>query len=895
MKKAYQFVIWFFVVTGFLAGQAYADDLTISNYTLISKQRVSRTEYNYTYKADISNYGADAKNVTAALSSNSTHTIIVDGSLTFGDVDGGTTVTSSDTFTIRQNRIYPFDPSALEWDIQVQPLTQITLDQGLTTMTIEQGMSQHVAFFVTLVGTGGETYHVTFQQTVTPDNGGIVLDNDYPGGWSTSTDKAWPVNEVVTAVQPGTYTVTTTATILETGESAATELTVVVQEFQAQGQLFLNLPGFEPDGVNIGIPTDVIFTCLGTGTNNPPNELSLEEVDDSGVVIAVLGDLKDDGTNGDTIAGDFIYTGAFTITGTVEGVKLYRATALHNGSLITSDAYPLSVTRFSIGTTLSNPASLVQDTVSGELLYSDELVVIFSEGTSPQRIEEIVDAEGATIVGTIQSLGVFQLNIPGDGTPEAVWAAVAAFEGYPEVNYAGPSFHTTASAFPDDPRLSSQNNMKIIRADEAWLVAKGKVSIAVVDTGVDYNHSDLKNKVIKGKNFVGNNDDPMDAGSHGTHVAGIAAAETNNNLGVAGVAWDSKIWAVRGIGGSYPNLADAIRYAADKAKIINVSGGGYEDSEDVRKAVKYAVNTKKRLLVATPANDGLNKRFYPGAYDEAFCVGNTNDTDGRSSLTNHGTWIDISAPGDNVLSTEPNNNYGIKSGTSMSAPLVSGAAAVVWSMHPSWTAAKVRERLEKTAKPLPSSLQIGIGRLDLFEAVFNGSFETGDLSEWSAVGTCTTTDKLGIDADPILPTHGKRMGYCSTGPAGDQVAAALEKNFTIQPGVTSLPFRFWYDFITEEWWEWVGTIYDDSLRITITAPDGTETVLAEESVNSSTFFGIEGIDFPGGDDTVGHTRWKLVTRTIPVTQGAGKYTLKIRDAGDDIYDSVVVIDHIQLK
>jgi thermitase len=142
-----------------------------------------------------------------------------------------------------------------------------------------------------------------------------------------------------------------------------------------------------------------------------------------------------------------------------------------------------------------------------------------------------------------------------------------------------------------------------VRADEAWLVAKGKVTIAIVDTGVDYNHEDIKNKVSKGKDFVGGDDDPMDTHGHGTHVAGIAAAEANNNLGVAGIAWDSKILAVRGIGGSHTAMASAIKYAAKTAKIINYSGGG-SDSKTKHKAVKYVVNTKKRLLVSASGNDG---------------------------------------------------------------------------------------------------------------------------------------------------------------------------------------------------------------------------------------------------------------------------------------------------
>jgi hypothetical protein len=215
-------------------------------------------------------------------------------------------------------------------------------------------------------------------------------------------------------------------------------------------------------------------------------------------------------------------------------------------------------------------------------------------------------------------------------------------------------------------------------------------------------------------------------------------------------------------------------------------------------------------------------------------------------------------------------------------------------MNPSWTAAKVRERLLKTSKPLASTLQIGIGRLDLFEAVFNGSFEIGDLSGWTTTGTCSSLPSLGA----FVPKHGKRMGYASSGPAQAQVEATLSKNFTIQNGVTSFPIKFEYNFVTEEYPEWVGTIYDDKLKITLTAPNGNQTVLAYETVNGSTFTPYTqspALDFPGGDNTIGYTGWKTASATVAVTQGSGEYKIYITDAGDHIYDSVVLVDNIRLK
>jgi hypothetical protein len=775
---------------------------------------------------------------------------------------------------------------------EVKKIQEITLDQGLTTMNVEVGSSQYIAFTVGLAGAGGQTLNVSFEQNISPDNGGITLSSDYPGGWSTSIDKIWLVNEFITGVTLGTYKVTSSATIVETGEVVTSEL--IVNVFDPSVEIpTLWQPGVEPEGIEPNTPTDVTFSVLVTGLSSPLS-LKLEQAIDVNNH-QFVGFLSDDGLNGDMVAGDNIYSGTFLITADDLGKLYYRTAASHGGYDYVSEKCTLTVTGLPVGPAPSDPTCLVEDPDTGVSLYSDELIVGFFDSISEERIQEIVAAEGGTIVGTIPALGVCHISIPGDGTVAGVQAAIAGVKTYVEVEYAEANYEEQAEEFtPNDTKFASQKNMIIIRADEGWVVAKGNLTIAIVDTGVDYNHEDLKDKVIKGKDYVDNDNDPIDGDTHGTHVAGIAAASSNNSQGVAGVSWDSKILAIRTIGGGgHTAFAAGIRYAADNgAKIINYSGSG-TDSQTKHRAVQYAVE-KGCLFVCAAGNNKGNTKVYPAAYDEVLCVGNSTDTDGRAGSSNYGTWVDIAAPGENVLSTIPGNTYGNKTGTSMSSPLVAGAAAVVWSMHTSWTAAQVRERFEKTAKPLDSSLLIGVGRIDLFEAVFNGSFEIGDLSEWSKTGTCSTLDSLGA----LMPQHRKRMGYASTGPSGDQVAATLEKTFTIQPGVASIPIQFEYNFVTEEYPEWVGTIYDDALRITLTGPDGTETVLATESVNGSSFTmytDSPAIDFPGGDNTVGQTGWKPASETIPVTQGSGTYRIKITDAGDDIYDSVVLIDNIRLK
>lgn len=782
-------------------------------------------------------------------------------------------------------------------EFEVKKIQEITLDQGLTTMNVEVGSSQYIAFTVGLAGAGGQTFNVSFEQNISPDNGEITLSSDYPGGWSTSTDKTWLVNEFITGVTLGTYKVTSSAAIVETGEVVTSELIVNVFDPSVETPILWQ-PGAEPAGIEPNTPTDVTFSALVSGSSSSLSVMLEQVIDENNHQL--VGYLTDDGLNGDLVAGDNVYSGTLTIPANDIGTLYYRTATSHGGYDYVSEKCTLTVTGLPVGPAPSDPLSLVEDPDTGVFLYSGEIIVGFFDSISEDRIQEIVAGEGGTIVGTIPALGVYQIIIPGDGTIAGVQAAIEAFEGYPEVEYAEANVHS-AGGGAVEPDSSLQWGPVQIRADEAWVISRGSnVTVAVVDSGVDYNHSDLSGKVIKGRDFVDDNNDPMDEHSHGTHVAGIIGAMQNGS-GISGIASGCKIYAVRVLdasnNGDWVDIAAGIEAAAKKANIINYSiwetaATGYADAA-VHRAIKAAVK-KGRLCVGIAGNHGKEDKNYPGAFEETFCVGDTNSTDGRSSSSGYGSWVDIAAPGTSIYSTVLSNNYGNMSGTSMAAPHVAGAAAVIWSMHPSWTAAQVRERLEKTSKPLVSTLKLGAGRLDLFEAVFNGSFEIGDLSEWSKTGTCSSLDSLGA----LVPQHRKRMGYASTGPSGDQVAATLEKTFTIQPGVISIPIKFEYNFVTEEYPEWVGTIFDDALRITLTAPDGTETMLVSESVNGSSFTmytDSPAIDFPGGDNTVGQTGWKPASATIPVTQGSGTYKIKITDAGDDIYDSVVLIDNIRLK
>jgi hypothetical protein len=783
--------------------------------------------------------------------------------------------------------------------VNIVPPLGLTLEAGSDFISLTQGGDQNVATVVTLSKQSSGTNNITNSVSVSPNNAGISITSDYPGGGYTTSATgsiSFVMNQSFSGNAPGTYVVTNTATVTGANPAVTASNTITVEVLPPGGNPIILPVGSDPDGVMFGTPTQVTFTASVANFETAPSSLSLRRV--NGTTDPVVGTLLDDGADPDLEANDGVYSGTLTVSEPGEGTALFKASGFFPGVTgeRSSANFSLVVTCFPTTFAPSDSTKVVTDSSTGESLLSNEALVKFVAGTTCARRTQIAAAVNGLIAGTQPGLGYHQIVIPGNGTPQGVYNAISALQGFPEVISAEPSFIAkTGEVVPNDPDYSTQQYApQKIRADEAWVIARGGPVIAIVDTGVDYNHPDLAGKVKKGHDFVNNDNDPMDDNSHGTHVAGIAAANSNNGQGIAGIAWNSKILAIKVLDsqgtGPWATIASGIKAAADGgAKVINLSIWGATSASVLKDAVDYAV-AKGVLVVAIAGNGGNSTLQYPGAYSNVFCVGNTTSSDARHNTSTFGPQVDIAAPGTSIYSTIPNGGYGFKTGTSMAAPVISGSAAVVWSYFPSWTAGQVRARLENTAAPLPANLQLGKGRVDLFEAVFNGSFED-DVKGWKVTGTAGAVPNLG----PLTPVNRKKMGFVSSGPDNAQVQTTMEQKFTIQQGVTSFVLKFNYDFVTEEWPEFVGTSFNDNMRITLVKPDGSTVQLAFESVNGSSFTGVSGIDFPGGDTTVGHTGFKTVSMTIPTTAGPGVYRIVVRDEGDGIYDSNVLIDNIRFK
>ncbi len=341
----------------------------------------------------------------------------------------------------------------------------------------------------------------------------------------------------------------------------------------------------------------------------------------------------------------------------------------------------------------------------------------------------------------------------------------------------------------NDTYASQQWALNTIGASTAWNYTTGskQIIVAVVDTGVDYNHSDLAANIWKntkeiagngvdddhdgyiddyyGYNFSSSNGNPLDDNGHGTHVAGIIGAVGNNSTGVAGVNWNVQIMALKFMdssGSGYTsNAVSAIYYAVNHgAKVINDSWGGGSYDSALASAIQYA-QSNGVIVVNAAGNSSTNidnSPFYPASinYSNVITVAATDQSNNLASFSNYGAnTVDIAAPGVSILSTYTSNRYATMSGTSMAAPCVSGAAALLWSEHPTWSYSQVINAL------LSSTTS---------SASLNGKVAHGVLNIGAAAQVSESTNP----SNPSLPAP-----TVTTNPSNQSITAGGTATFTV--------------------------------------------------------------------------------------------------------------------
>jgi parallel beta-helix repeat protein len=420
---------------------------------------------------------------------------------------------------------------------------------------------------------------------------------------------------------------------------------------------------------------------------------------------------------------------------------------------------------------------------------SVEVVVGIKDGADYDELVSSIEESGGTVVDTI-FIQDNPIAIVADVPLNSIASFVDELKATGLPMYVEPNMKSTVSWVPNDPGWSSQWGPRRIEADYAWNITTGdpSVIVAVIDTGVEWDHPDLAANIwtnpdevldgidndgngfiddIRGWDFVDTgipvcpgedgiveDNDPMDFHGHGTHCSGIVAAVTNNSVGIAGVAGRCKIMALRAGFKDWMNygrlehddIAQAIIYAVDNgADIISMSFGGVSSIIEYA-AIKYAYDAGV-LLVASAGNDASDYKSYPAAYDEVVAVTATAPSDIPALFTNYGDWVEVAAPGVSINSTYLNGNYIKLSGTSMAAPHVSGVAALIWSQFPNMTRDQVRSQLCHTADDLGSpgfDEYYGYGRINARKAVGQGFERDLVLTGWTK--PCGEVGLTGIKA-----------------------------------------------------------------------------------------------------------------------------------------------------
>jgi subtilisin family serine protease len=543
----------------------------------------------------------------------------------------------------------------------------------------------------------------------------------------------------------------------------------------------------------------------------------------------------------------------------------------------------------------------------------NEILVKFKPSQQENTVVQSLRAKvNAVKVKKLQINNVYHVKLQSNMSVES--AILSAYTD-PNVEYAEPNYKLNVnSTTPNDPSFSSlwglHNTGQTggtadcdIDAPEAWDIVKNASSnivIAVIDTGVDYNHPDLASNMwvnsdeipnngidddnngyiddYRGWDFAYDDNNPMDGHYHGTHCAGTIAAVGNNGIGVAGVAWSAKIMPVKFLndsGSGYTSDAiSSIQYAvANGAKILSNSWGGGGYSQALKDAITASHNAGT-LFVAAAGNSGTNNDsspHYPSSYDveNVIAVAATDHNDNLASFSCYGpNSVDLAAPGVSIYSTKPNNTYGSLSGTSMATPHVSGICALIWSHFPNSTNIQLKARLLSTVDQ-KSSLQgkiISNGRANLYKALTQGQDITppADISNLSISGaptyksitltwTATGDDNLSGTAsvydirystNVISDTNFSQATAMTGAPAPKQ--SGTTETVTVQPLQPNKTYYFAIKVI-DEWGNSSG------ISNVVSATTGSATILYQEKAEN----GLNGWTISGTDGNSGPALWHL--------------------------------------
>lgn len=334
-------------------------------------------------------------------------------------------------------------------------------------------------------------------------------------------------------------------------------------------------------------------------------------------------------------------------------------------------------------------ADAVDEGPTGAPYAAGELIVTYQEEALEGEIQSAADDAGARVEKELTGLSAELLEFPRlkdersqevrEGELDRIKRELEADPVVDSVYY---NYVRTGSYTPNDPKFRHQYGLRKPGFEKAWSRARGHgARVAIVDSGAALGHVELRGKAVAKRDFVNDNNTVEDSHGHGTHVAGIVAARTGNRMGVAGGCPGCRLIVAKALNkdlvGYDSDIAAAIRWSADRgAKVINLSLGGPGEKSVLKDAIDYA--TRRGAVVVAAAGNSGSEAVYPAAYRNVIAVTATGPRDGRDRSYTTGRWIDVAAPGQDIVSTVP-GGYEYKSGTSMSAPHVTALAGLLAS------------------------------------------------------------------------------------------------------------------------------------------------------------------------------------------------------------------------
>jgi thermitase len=418
-----------------------------------------------------------------------------------------------------------------------------------------------------------------------------------------------------------------------------------------------------------------------------------------------------------------------------------------------------------------------------------ELLVGFKAGVPERRKAGLLSSLGATVLQELSRISVHRISVP----TVALEVVERALAFRPEVQFVERNGLLELAATPNDPYFPSAWHLGMVGAPAAWDLTHGSsnVIVAVVDTGVDPHHPDLVNKLVPGHNTYDGNNDTSDIYGHGTKIAGVMGAQSDNSLGVTSISWSSPIMPIRVTDASlifyYSVIADGIAWAADHgAKVINVSIAGVAASSTVTSAASYA-RSKGAVVIAAAGNCGCFDST--PANSNIISVSATDGSDNLASFSSQGNYVDIAAPGVGIYTTTLGGGYGAPSGTSVASPVVAGVVALMMSANPTLKPSEIETLLKSAAENFGAvgyDTAYGHGRVNAYRAVA------------AAASTTSTTDTTAPMVNISSPSNTSTVGgsVIVNVSASDNVGVArvdLYVDGTVYATDALLPYSFFLD------------------------------------------------------------------------------------------------------